>query len=156
MTGGIKREMKIGLTELVVVFVVALLVIGPDKLPVYAKKLGTALAEFRKASENLTKDFKESVVTPLEEAQRPLREAIEPLEELEKGVRSDVREMQSSLNGIGKPKKSAPKAPAAETSVPAATTAEEEKAPTQPLPAPAVSSETPREEIDTALSMEET
>lgn len=142
--------MKIGLTELVVVFVVALLVIGPDKLPLYAKKLGTALAEFRKASENLTKDFKESVVTPLEEAQRPLREAIEPLEELEKGVRSDVREMQSSLNSIGRPKKAAPTAPtaAAKPAAPDAQAAAEQAAP-QVLPTPEPSPETLREEIDT-------
>ena len=83
--------MNIGLMELVVVFVVALIVIGPDKLPTYAKKLGVALREFRKASEDLTKDFQENVVVPLDEAQRPLREAIEPLQELEKGVRSDIR-----------------------------------------------------------------
>lgn len=152
--------MKIGLTELVVVFVVALLVIGPDKLPSYAKKLGTALAEFRKASESLTKDFQETVVAPLEEAQRPLREAIEPLEELEKGVRSDVKEMQNSLNNIGKPKKSAPKAPDAEEhKAPAQTPAPQEETQgegaTEELPAMEASAQAPQEEIDTAKTMEE-
>ena len=72
--------MKIGFLELLVVFVVALLVIGPDKLPAYARKLGRALQEFRKASSDITQDIRESVVDPLEEAQRPLREAMEPLE----------------------------------------------------------------------------
>ena len=42
--------MKIGVWELLVVFVVALVVIGPDKLPEYAKKLGEALRQFRKYS----------------------------------------------------------------------------------------------------------
>jgi TatA/E family protein of Tat protein translocase len=35
--------MKIGAMELVVIFIVALLVIGPDKLPQYARKFGAAM-----------------------------------------------------------------------------------------------------------------
>ena len=65
--------MKIGITELIVIFVVALLVIGPDKLPAYAQKLGQAMAQFRKYSAEVTKEIKTSVVEPLEEAQKPLR-----------------------------------------------------------------------------------
>ena len=78
--------MKIGAMELIVIFIVALLVIGPDKLPLYAKKFGSAMREFRKASSDMTQDIRESVVEPLEEAQRPLREAMEPLETLKKDV----------------------------------------------------------------------
>ena len=63
--------MKIGAMELIVIFIVALLVIGPDKLPSYAKKFGNAMREFRKASSDMTQDIRESVVEPLEEAQRP-------------------------------------------------------------------------------------
>ena len=99
--------MKIGITELIVVFVVALFVIGPDKLPAYAKKLGESLAQFRKYSEAATKDIKESIVEPLEEAQRPLREAVEPLQELDKEIRGDIKDVQDSFAGIGKPKKNA-------------------------------------------------
>ena len=62
--------MKIGFSELVVVFVVALFVIGPDKLPEYARKLGEALRQFRKASNEMTKDLRESVIEPLEEAEK--------------------------------------------------------------------------------------
>ncbi|MBE9503839.1 MAG: twin-arginine translocase TatA/TatE family subunit [Proteobacteria bacterium] len=38
----------IGLTEIIMIMGVALLVIGPDKLPELAKTLGKALAEFKK------------------------------------------------------------------------------------------------------------
>ena len=41
--------MKIGPLELVVVFIVALIVIGPNKLPEYAKKFGEAMRELKKA-----------------------------------------------------------------------------------------------------------
>ena len=54
--------MKLGFWEILVVVIVALLVIGPDKLPFYAKKLGQALKEFRKVSEDMTKEVRESVI----------------------------------------------------------------------------------------------
>lgn len=94
--------MRIGVTELIVVFVIALFVIGPDKLPVYAKKLGEALAQFRKYSEDATKDIKESIIEPLDEAQKPLREAVEPIRELDNEVRANVKDVQDSFAGIGK------------------------------------------------------
>ena len=54
--------MKIGAMELLVVFIVALLVIGPDKLPSYTRKFGNALREFRKASSEVTQEDRKSVV----------------------------------------------------------------------------------------------
>lgn len=97
--------MRIGFTELAVVFLVALFVVGPDKLPAYAKKFGEALAQFRKASEEAAKGIKESVVEPLEEAQKPLKEAMEPFEDLDRTVRGNVKDVQKSLADIGKPGK---------------------------------------------------
>lgn len=99
--GGLE-EMKIGFTELMVVFVVALLVIGPDKLPVYAKKLGEALQAFRKASDEMTKDLKESVIQPLDQAQQPLREALEPVNALSSQLQGNAREVEQSFKSIGK------------------------------------------------------
>ncbi len=43
----------IGFPELLMILVVALLVIGPKKLPDLAKSLGKGLAEFRKATDDL-------------------------------------------------------------------------------------------------------
>ncbi len=94
--------MRIGVSELILVFIVALLVLGPDKLPQYARKFGAALAEFRKASDAATREIRENVVEPLEEAQRPLREAMEPLEEIDRAVKGNFKEVQTSLEHIGK------------------------------------------------------
>ena len=96
--------MKIGAMELIVIFIVALFVIGPDKLPSYARRFGNALREFRKASSDVTQDIRQSVVEPLEEAQRPLREAMEPLEELNKEVKEDFKGVEQDLRNIGKSK----------------------------------------------------
>ena len=47
----------IGMTEFIVIMVIALIVIGPSKLPELAKALGKGLAEFRKASEEIKESF---------------------------------------------------------------------------------------------------
>lgn len=94
--------MRIGIQELLVIFIVALIVLGPDKLPVYAQKLGEALKEFRKISADATKDIRESIVEPLDKAKRPLQEALEPVTQLENDVRDNVKELQKSFSDIGK------------------------------------------------------
>ena len=48
----------IGLPELLVIAVIALLVVGPKKLPELAKTLGKGLSEFKKATEGATEDLK--------------------------------------------------------------------------------------------------
>ena len=45
----------IGTTEVIVILVVALLVIGPSKLPDAARALGKGLAEFRRMSSDVKK-----------------------------------------------------------------------------------------------------
>jgi len=47
----------IGLPELIIIMVIALIIIGPSKLPDLARALGKGMAEFKKA----TQDIKESL-----------------------------------------------------------------------------------------------
>ena len=54
----------IGLPELMVILVVALLVFGPTKLPELARSLGRGLAEFRRASADLRQSFAEATEEP--------------------------------------------------------------------------------------------
>jgi sec-independent protein translocase protein TatA len=53
----------IGMPELLVIAVIALLVVGPKKLPDIAKALGKGLAEFRKVTESATDTIKETLKT---------------------------------------------------------------------------------------------
>jgi sec-independent protein translocase protein TatB len=50
----------IGMTELLVILVVALLVVGPKRLPDLARSLGRALHEFRRASSDLRHQLNEA------------------------------------------------------------------------------------------------
>ena len=43
----------IGMQEIIIILVVALIVIGPKKLPDLAKALGRAMGEFRRAADDL-------------------------------------------------------------------------------------------------------
>ncbi|NVO00891.1 MAG: TatA/E family twin arginine-targeting protein translocase [Geobacteraceae bacterium] len=47
----------IGMPEMIIILVIALIVIGPQKLPELAKSLGKGLAEFKRATE----DFKQGI-----------------------------------------------------------------------------------------------
>lgn len=49
----------IGMPEMIVILVIALIVIGPNKLPELAKSLGKGLAEFKKASEDFQRNIQE-------------------------------------------------------------------------------------------------
>jgi sec-independent protein translocase protein TatA len=57
----------LGLPELIVIFVIALVVFGPKKLPELGKALGKGIAEFKRASQEM-KDTIESEVRNAENA----------------------------------------------------------------------------------------
>ena len=129
--------MKIGGLELLVIFVVVLLVIGPDRLPLYARKFGNAMREFRKASADVTQEIRESVIDPPEEAQAPLREALEPLEDLDRSLKAEVKSMEDDLNNLGKSKPSkasAPEKSGEPAPQPSAPEEKSEPAPQTPVP----------------------
>lgn len=51
---------NIGMTELAVILVIALLVFGPKRLPELARQMGRAMGEFRRASSDLREHFMEA------------------------------------------------------------------------------------------------
>jgi Tat protein translocase TatB subunit len=51
----------IGMPELIVIAVVALLVVGPKKLPDLAKSLGKGFTEFRKAVDGVSNSVKDTI-----------------------------------------------------------------------------------------------
>ena len=67
----------IGVQELVVVLVIALLVFGPKRLPELARSLGRGLNEFRRASTDLRRTLTEATeeppIAPPSQAQVPTK-----------------------------------------------------------------------------------
>jgi len=52
---------SIGMPELLVIFVIALVVFGPRKLPELGRSLGKAIAEFKRASSELQRTLEEEI-----------------------------------------------------------------------------------------------
>ena len=51
----------IGMQELIIIAIIALLVVGPKKLPDLAKTLGKTFGELRKAADGITDEFKQTL-----------------------------------------------------------------------------------------------
>jgi Tat protein translocase TatB subunit len=51
----------IGMQELIIIAIIALIIVGPKKLPDLAKSLGKGFSEFKKATEGVTEDLKDAL-----------------------------------------------------------------------------------------------
>ncbi|HIJ87814.1 MAG TPA: TatA/E family twin arginine-targeting protein translocase [Desulfuromonadales bacterium] len=61
----------IGMPEMIIILVIALIVIGPHKLPELAKSLGKGLAEFKKATDDFQKNVQEESRKSEEKSEPP-------------------------------------------------------------------------------------
>jgi sec-independent protein translocase protein TatA len=52
---------SIGMQELVIIFVIALIIFGPRKLPELGKSLGKSIAEFKRASNELRNTLEDEI-----------------------------------------------------------------------------------------------
>lgn len=62
---------SLGMPELVIIFVIALIVFGPRKLPELGKSLGKSLAEFKRASNELRNSLEEEIRVEEEKDRTP-------------------------------------------------------------------------------------
>ena len=73
----------IGMPEMIIILVIALIVIGPHKLPELAKSLGKGLAEFKKASEGFKRSVEEEATKTEETKKDPVPQvkeaSVEPI-----------------------------------------------------------------------------
>ena len=77
----------LGMQELIFIFVIALIVFGPRKLPGLGKSLGKSIAEFKRASNELRSTLEREV--NLEETRK---EILEPIESVARDAEKVVRE----------------------------------------------------------------
>jgi TatA/E family protein of Tat protein translocase len=92
----------LGVPELIVIFIVALVVFGPKKLPELGKSLGRGLREFNKAKSELKATWDEQI-----------REAETHLQDTKESIHQPIRETIAAVNAAN-PVAEAPHEPAAE------------------------------------------
>ena len=71
-----------GMPEIILILAIALIVLGPKKLPEIAKALGRGIAEFKKA----TQDFKESL-----DVDDDLKEARDAVRDIKGGIQQTIQ-----------------------------------------------------------------
>ncbi len=89
----------IGFPELIVILIVALLVVGPKRLPEVARAIGKALGDFRRMADNVKDTLEEELIKEEEKPEEPgslgLKEAGPP----------DALEQRPEAEGqVGEPK----------------------------------------------------
>jgi sec-independent protein translocase protein TatA len=72
---------SIGMPELIIIFVIALIIFGPRKLPELGRSLGKSLAEFKKASNELRSTLEEEI--RIEEQKEQVAKQAEPAKQPE-------------------------------------------------------------------------
>lgn len=65
---------NLGFQEVVIIFIVALVIFGPRKLPDLGKSLGKSLAEFKRASNELKRTWEDEVRAESEELKKIQRD----------------------------------------------------------------------------------
>ena len=70
---------NLGIGEIVVIIVFALIVLGPDRLPTAGKQVGKALAEFRRVSSGVRADLQDALdVSELKDTVNEFRNVMDP------------------------------------------------------------------------------
>jgi sec-independent protein translocase protein TatA len=72
---------SLGMPELIVIFIIALIVFGPRKLPELGRSLGRGIAEFKKATNELQSSLEEEIKMEEKRATSPSVASSAPLEE---------------------------------------------------------------------------
>jgi Tat protein translocase TatB subunit len=76
----------LGMQELIVIFAVALLVFGPQRLPELARSLGKGMAELRKTLHGV----KDQIDSEVDQIEKPLREEIQKIAEETKITEEEI------------------------------------------------------------------
>ncbi len=86
----------IGFTEILVILIIALIVLGPDKLPEITKTLGRAVREFRKTSDEIRRTVSDIDVNVTED--RTAQQGSAPATREDKKVKTPMGETQGGTS----------------------------------------------------------
>ena len=91
----------IGLSELMVIAVVALVVIGPERLPKVARTAGLLLGRLQRYVSDVKSDINREI--QLDELKKMQREMTDQVTNLQASVTHEMREVESSVSKVVEP-----------------------------------------------------
>ena len=91
----------VGLTELLVIAVVALVVIGPERLPKVARTAGLLLGRLQRYVSDVKSDINREI--QLDELKKMQQEMTSQVAGLQASVTHEMREVESSVNKVVEP-----------------------------------------------------
>jgi len=82
---------SIGVPELIIIFIVALLVFGPKKLPEVGKSVGKAIRDFKRSTEDIKNKFEDEIRV---EEFRSLKDDLKvgEFQDLKNELKKDIKE----------------------------------------------------------------
>lgn len=103
---------SIGFPELIMIFIVVLLVFGPEKLPEFAKLLGKTIREFRSTVDEAktaieNEIYKEGLTTQLKDIGKDVKDALNIYADIDKPRQGIVKDVKEALNINGTADRSA-------------------------------------------------
>jgi TatA/E family protein of Tat protein translocase len=87
---------SLGMPEILLILVIALIVFGPRKLPELGKSLGQSLAQFRRASEDFKRQWEDEVDLERRRIPPPPTTAVEPSSVAEAPASTHEEELKTS------------------------------------------------------------
>ena len=106
----------VSLSELMVIGVVALVVIGPERLPKVARTAGLLLGRLQRYVSDVKADINREI--QLDELKKLQQQVTEQVNSLEASVTHEMREVETSVNAAIEPLAVDPNAPAALAAAP--------------------------------------
>jgi TatA/E family protein of Tat protein translocase len=90
---------QLGMQEILIIFIIALLIFGPRKLPELGKTIGKGLAEFKKASNELKQTWEEEV--RLDKEKVVMNEIIEDVKKDASLLTTESPEKSNTSDSVG-------------------------------------------------------
>lgn len=90
--------MRIGITELIVIGIVIIAVIKPEKIKVYVANIGKAIRIIREENEKINKDIVEPVKEAAKPITEPIKEVVQPINEIKNEINDTVNDIKPKIN----------------------------------------------------------
>ncbi|MBY0314143.1 MAG: twin-arginine translocase TatA/TatE family subunit [Bdellovibrionales bacterium] len=92
---------NLGFTEIIVIGVLALVLIGPKQLPEVAKALGRLVSEFKRATEDLSGgllDVRKDLKRPMQDVMNQVKDAMrEPTQDVKDSISDPIEDLKQSV-----------------------------------------------------------